>query len=324
MEFSWFDEILYTDLKGDEAKEEIKRINDKGKRAIEASFMNRDKQRPRLREDYRPQSEYRRRFDERRRYDHRPEVRWYERRNNVGVPYQSGGNGGGGGGGMTSGGGNRWNIGGGNSYRNIMGVSTGTGYRDDRQRNYDHRQNAGRFGYNGGMGSGGGGVHVNQPSNNWVYNRHRNYDDRHNRYSNSGAGNIGRYDGYNSGGINNSRNYRLNNEYRENRDQRNNHRIVGGNMNAINNRRDNNYRSGNGSFNNTQRDFYVGHRDIRTDSRGGRIMTTDNEYVNHHHHLTGTAAVIGPTTAPMMPETAAATVNIPEASVPMYSKNRVR
>lgn len=299
LDLSWFDEILYTDLKDDEAKEEVKRINEKGKKAIDASFANRDKHRQRFRDDYRPQTEYRRTFDDRRRYVHRPEVRWYERHGNMAMnSYPSTG------GGMAVG--NRWGMGGGNGYRNVMrGTMPATG--GDRQRNYDHRQNSVRFGYNGGPAT--------QSTQNWAYNNrnhHRSYDDRHNRYNSSGNGNIGRYDGYNSsssaiggggGGMASAhRSYRSNNEYRDS--QRNSHHHHhhnrsmssgggggGGGGNGGGGSHSNtsrSYRSGNGSFNNGQRDFYGGHRDIRTDSRGGLPLTTkEDEYVSQHnrHHF---------------------------------------
>lgn len=63
LEFGWFDEIIFTDLSGDEAKEEVKRYNEKGKKALDSNPSTRDK---RIRRDYRPRDD-RRRYDDRRR-----------------------------------------------------------------------------------------------------------------------------------------------------------------------------------------------------------------------------------------------------------------
>ena len=83
-EFGWFDQVIFTDLSGDEAKEEVKKYNEKGKKAIDANPSNRDK---RNRRDH-----YQRpRYDDRRR-DFRNN--WNDRR---GGGYNHGG-----------GGGNRW------------------------------------------------------------------------------------------------------------------------------------------------------------------------------------------------------------------------
>ncbi|KAI9580941.1 hypothetical protein GQX74_011083 [Glossina fuscipes] len=43
LEFGWFDDILYSDSNGEEAKEEVRKINEKGKKAIDSNPANRDK-----------------------------------------------------------------------------------------------------------------------------------------------------------------------------------------------------------------------------------------------------------------------------------------
>uniref|UniRef100_A0A1I8Q821 SAP domain-containing protein n=1 Tax=Stomoxys calcitrans TaxID=35570 RepID=A0A1I8Q821_STOCA len=108
LEFGWFDEIIFTDLSGDEAKEEVKKYNEKGKKASKRDKRER-------RDNY--GNDNRRRYDDRRRYDNR----WNDRR----------AGGGGGGGGYNSG--NRYGGGGGNRG---YGGGGGGGY----DRSYDQRR----------------------------------------------------------------------------------------------------------------------------------------------------------------------------------------
>ncbi|KAL9919116.1 uncharacterized protein ACN427_001160 [Glossina fuscipes fuscipes] len=190
LEFGWFDDILYSDLNGEEAKEEVRKINEKGKKAIDSNPANRDKRQ--RRDNYR--NDNRRRYDDRRRYEQpRNDMRSNDRRAPGNINYHYGNRGG------DSG---RWNTNGGN--RNNMSSS----YRDERNRGYDNRQQLPSHRY---CGAGG--------SQNWVTNnRQPRFDNRHGRYNNSGEGS-GRYESYGSGGGNN-RNYR-GNDYRDNRDNRN-------------------------------------------------------------------------------------------------------
>ncbi|XP_005186556.2 heterogeneous nuclear ribonucleoprotein U-like protein 1 [Musca domestica] len=179
LEFGWFDDIIFTDLSGDEAKEEVKKYNEKGKKA-----SNRDKRQ--RRDNY--GNDNRRRYDDRRRYDNRNENRWNDRRA-------------GGGGGGSGGYGNRGYNGGNRGYGG--GGGSGGGYRDDRgygagggNRGYDQRR------YSAGP-------------QNWVQNNRNRYDDRNsNRYSTGGSGN--RYDSYGGTG---SRDYRSSGENRDYRDR---------------------------------------------------------------------------------------------------------
>ncbi|KAL9919111.1 uncharacterized protein ACN427_001156 isoform 2-T3 [Glossina fuscipes fuscipes] len=246
LEFGWFDDILYSDLNGEEAKEEVRKINEKGKKAIDSNPANRDKRQ--RRDNYR--NDNRRRYDDRRRYEQpRNDMRWNDRRAPGNINYHYGNRGG------DSG---RWNTNGGN--RNNMSSS----YRDERNRGYDNRQQLPSHRYGGAGGS-----------QNWVTNnRQPRFDNRHGRYNNSGGGS-GRYESYGSGGGNN-RNYR-GNDYRDNRDNRN---WSGNSAGSGNNRRDTNYRSGAG---NSQRDFRHGHRDVREDSRGGSTSTTSRSTKYNSH-----------------------------------------
>lgn len=114
LEFGWFDDIIFTDLSGDEAKEEVKKYNENGKKA-----SNRDKRQ--RRDNY--GNDNRRRYDDRRRYDNRNDNRWNNER-------RAGGGGG-------YGGGNRGHSGGNRGYSG--------GYREDRGyggsgRPYDQRR----------------------------------------------------------------------------------------------------------------------------------------------------------------------------------------
>ncbi|XP_073811133.1 uncharacterized protein [Musca autumnalis] len=179
LEFGWFDDIIFTDLSGDEAKEEVKKYNEKGKKA-----SNRDKRQ--RRDNY--GNDNRRRYDDRRRYDNRNDNRWNDRR--------AGGGGGGGSGGY----GNRGYNGGNRGYG---GGGSGGGYRDDR-------------GYGGGGGNRGYDQRrYSSGPQNWVQNNRNRYDDRNtNRYS-TGGGN--RYDSY--GGGSGSRDYRGGGDNRDYRDR---------------------------------------------------------------------------------------------------------
>uniref|UniRef100_W8AEX7 Protein encore n=1 Tax=Ceratitis capitata TaxID=7213 RepID=W8AEX7_CERCA len=96
-DLDWFDEVIFTDLSGDEAKSEVKRYNEKGKKALDESHPNKRNRR-----------DHHQRGDDRRHRDgggggggRRDFHRWNDRR------------GGGGGGGHSGGGGNRWAGGGG-------------------------------------------------------------------------------------------------------------------------------------------------------------------------------------------------------------------
>uniref|UniRef100_A0A1A9UH06 SAP domain-containing protein n=2 Tax=Glossina TaxID=44049 RepID=A0A1A9UH06_GLOAU len=255
LEFGWFDDILYSDLNGEEAKEEVRKINEKGKKAIDSNPANRDKRQ--RRDNYR--NDNRRRYDDRRRYEQpRNDTRWNDRRAQGNINYHYGNRGGDNG---------RWNTNGGN--RNMS-----SSYRDERNRGYDNRQQPPSHRYGGGGGS-----------QNWVTNnRQPRFDNRHGRYNNSGGGS-GRYESYGSGGSNN-RNYR-GNDYRDNRDNRN---WSGNTAGSGNNRRDTNYHSGAGS---SQRDFRHGHRDVREDSRGGSTSTTSRstKYNSHSTRETSESGV---------------------------------
>ncbi|XP_039953054.1 heterogeneous nuclear ribonucleoprotein U-like protein 2 isoform X1 [Bactrocera tryoni] len=235
IDLDWFDEVIYTDLSGDEAKAEVKRYNEKGKKALDESQPNKRNRR-----------DHRQRGDDRRHRDgggggsggRRDFHRWNDRR---------------GGGGGHSGGGNRWGGGGGGGAPGYR-----SGWRDDR-------------GYGGGSGGAGGRGYDNRNNRysngpqNWSQNNRgsNRYEDRYNRsgggggrYDSGGGG--GRYSSYGGnsggGGGGGGRDYR-------DRDHR--ERNAGGGGGG--GRRDN-YRSGGDS----QRDFRPGHRDNRTeDSRGG-------------------------------------------------------
>ena len=87
LEFGWFDDIIYTDLKGDEAKEEVKKYNEKGKKAIDDHPSNRDK---RNRRDHYQRDDRRAHYDDRRRSDFRNN--WNDRHGGGGGYYQGGGN----------------------------------------------------------------------------------------------------------------------------------------------------------------------------------------------------------------------------------------
>ncbi|XP_061399915.1 heterogeneous nuclear ribonucleoprotein U-like protein 1 [Musca vetustissima] len=149
LEFGWFDDIIFTDLSGDEAKEEVKKYNEKGKKA-----SNRDKRQ--RRDNY--GNDNRRRYDDRRRYDNRNDNRWNDRRTV--------------GGGGSGGYGNRGYNGG---NRGFGGGGSGGGYRDDR-------------GYGGGGGNRGYDQRrYSSGPQNWVQNNRNRYDDRNtNRYSTGG------------------------------------------------------------------------------------------------------------------------------------------
>ncbi|XP_075169611.1 uncharacterized protein LOC142241712 isoform X2 [Haematobia irritans] len=181
LEFGWFDEIIFTDLSGDEAKEEVKKYNEKGKKASKRDKRER-------RDNY--GNDNRRRYDDRRRYDNR----WNDRR--------TGGGGGSGGGNKGYGGGydqRRYSSGGQNWVQNSRNRYDSNWMHNNRNR-YDDR-NSNRYSTGGNRydsyGGGGGSRDYRSGGDN------RDYRDR-----NRGAGGGTRRDSYRSGGSTNQRDFR--------------------------------------------------------------------------------------------------------------------
>ncbi|ALC42121.1 CG30122 [Drosophila busckii] len=261
LEFGWFDDIIYTELNGDEAKAEVKKYNEKGKKAIDAD-RSRDKRSRGGRDNYRRDDRNRNRhFDDRRR-DHggqRYDSRWNDSRRGGagGSNYSSGGGGGGGG----AGGGNRNYDNRNRNYGSGGGGGGGGGQQNWMQNNrrsgYDDRSYGGGGGGGGGGGnrgydnrnrnySGGGGGGGSGGQQNWMQNNRRSgYEDR----------------GYGGGGGGSSRDYR-------DRERGGNDRNRMGSNDRNRGNSQSSYRSGGGNHQ-QQRDFRHGHRDTKEDSRGG-------------------------------------------------------
>ncbi|XP_020802280.1 LOW QUALITY PROTEIN: heterogeneous nuclear ribonucleoprotein U-like protein 1 [Drosophila serrata] len=240
LEFGWFDDINYTELTGDEAKSEVKKYNEKGKKAIDAE-RSRDKRSRGGRDNYRRDDRNRNRYNDDRRRDYggqRHESRWSDARR-----------GGGGGGSYSSNSG----AGGGGSrgYDNRRSYSGSSGgqqnwMQNSRRSGYDDR------GYGGGSGGGG----------------NRGYDNRNRGYGGSSGGggqqnwmqNNRNRSGYDDRSYGSSRDYR-------DRDRGNDRSRMGSNDRNRGSSQSSSYRSGGGTH--QQRDFRPGHRDTKEDSRGG-------------------------------------------------------
>ncbi|XP_033253393.1 heterogeneous nuclear ribonucleoprotein U-like isoform X2 [Drosophila miranda] len=256
LEFGWFDDIIYTELSGDEAKSEVKKYNEKGKKAIDAD-RSRDKRSRGGRDNYRRDERNRNRYNDDRRREYggqRHESRWNDSRRGGGGGGGYSSNSGGGGGGSrgydnrrTSYGGGGGG-GGGGGQQNWMQNNRRSGY-DDRgygggggggggagggSRGYDNRNR----GYTGGSGGGGGGGGGGGQQN-WMQNNRRSgYDDRV---------------------------YGSSRDYRD-RDRGNDRSRIGS-TDRNRGSSQSSYRSGGGTH--QQRDFRPGHRDTKEDSRGG-------------------------------------------------------
>ncbi|KAH8372583.1 hypothetical protein KR009_000148 [Drosophila setifemur] len=242
LEFGWFDDINYTELTGDEAKSEVKKYNEKGKKAIDAD-RSRDKRSRGGRDNYRRDERNRNRYNEDRRREYggqRHDSRWSDARRG----------GGGGGGGYSS---NSAGGGGSRGYDSRRNYSSGGGQnwmQNSRRSGYDDR------GYGGGSGGGGS----------------RGYDNRNRGYSGGGGGGGGggsgsqqnwmqgnRRSGYDDRSYGSSRDYRDRDRGNERSRMGSNDRNRGSSQSS--------YRSGGGAH--QQRDFRPGHRDTKEDSRGG-------------------------------------------------------
>ncbi|KAH8279141.1 hypothetical protein KR026_002488 [Drosophila bipectinata] len=241
LEFGWFDDINYTELTGDEAKSEVKRYNEKGKKAIDAD-RSRDKRSRGGRDNYRRDDRNRSRYNDDRRRDYggqRHDSRWSDNRRGGGYSSNSGG-------------------GGSRGYDNRRSYNSGGGgqnwMQNNRRSGYEDR------GYGGGSGGGGGGS--------------RGYDNRNRGYGGGGGGGGGsgsqqnwmqgggggnRRSGYDDRGYGSSRDYR-------DRDRGNDRSRMGSNDRNRGSSQSS-YRSGGSAH--QQRDFRPGHRDTKEDSRGG-------------------------------------------------------